>query len=71
MALARQLGWKAYIDLSLETIHTSYSHSLGVVDLAGRLTDLLTRKLERVSPIALPHLPEVDPEKPSYVNRLV
>lgn len=41
MMFIRQLGLKAYIDYP-GAIHTRYSHSLGVMDLAGRIVDMLT-----------------------------
>src|SRR6267143_1204300 len=46
MTLIRQLGLKAYIDFP-GAIHTRYSHAIGVMELAGRLVDLLALKLER------------------------
>src|SRR2546422_4301713 len=47
MTLIRQLGLKAYIDFP-GAIHTRYSHALGVMELSGRLTDLLIAKLEKM-----------------------
>src|SRR2546427_8281337 len=44
MTLIRQLGLKAYVDFP-GAIHTRYSHAIGVMELAGRLTDLLVMKM--------------------------
>jgi len=44
MTLIRQLGLKAYIDFP-GAIHTRFSHALGVMELAGRITDLLITRL--------------------------
>ncbi len=44
MTLIRQLGLKAYIDFP-GAIHTRFSHALGVMELAGRLADLLITRL--------------------------
>ena len=44
MTLIRQLGLKAYIDFP-GAIHTRFSHALGVMELAGRLADLLIARL--------------------------
>lgn len=45
MFFIRQLGLKAYIDYP-GAIHTRYSHSLGTMHLAGKLTDLLIKKMD-------------------------
>ncbi|MCL2135840.1 MAG: HD domain-containing protein [Candidatus Bathyarchaeota archaeon] len=45
MMFIRQLGLKAYMDFP-GAIHTRYSHALGTMHLAGRLTDLLILKME-------------------------
>ena len=43
MMFIRQLGLKSYIDFP-GAIHTRYSHSLGVMHLAGRLIEMLAEK---------------------------
>jgi len=44
MSFIRQLGLKAYVDYP-GAIHTRYSHSLGTMYLASKLTDLLIQKM--------------------------
>jgi HD superfamily phosphohydrolase len=46
----KQLGLKAYIDFP-GAIHTRYTHCLGVMYLAGKLTDLLMKKYQSNSSI--------------------
>lgn len=43
MMFIRQLGLKSYIDFP-GAIHTRYSHAIGVMHLAERLTDMLVEK---------------------------
>jgi len=45
MLFIRQLGLKAYIDFP-GAIHTRYSHALGAMHLAGKITDLLIQKMD-------------------------
>jgi HD superfamily phosphohydrolase len=45
MLFIRQLGLKAYIDFP-GAIHTRYSHALGVMYLAKKITDLLLQKMK-------------------------
>lgn len=45
MMFIRQLGLKAYIDFP-GAIHTRYSHALGTMHLAGRMTKMLIEKMQ-------------------------
>jgi hypothetical protein len=45
MMFIRQLGLKAYLDFP-GAIHTRYSHALGTMHLAGRMTDQLSVKMK-------------------------
>jgi uncharacterized protein len=47
MMFIRQLGLKAYIDFP-GAIHTRYSHALGAMHLAGKITDLLIQKMDEI-----------------------
>lgn len=44
MLLIRQLGLKAYVDFP-GAIHTRYSHALGTMHLAEKITDLLAQRM--------------------------
>lgn len=45
MMFIRQLGLKAYMNFP-GAIHTRYSHALGTMQLAGKMTDMLSAKLK-------------------------
>jgi len=44
MMFIRQLGLKAYMDFP-GAIHTRYSHALGTMHLAGRMSEMLSKKM--------------------------
>ena len=44
MMFIRQLGLKAYMDFP-GAIHTRYSHALGTMHLAGRMTEMISEKM--------------------------
>lgn len=46
MMFIRQLGLKAYMDFP-GAIHTRYSHALGTMHLAGRMTEMLSKKMAK------------------------
>lgn len=46
MIFIRQLGLKAYMDFP-GAIHTRYSHALGTMCLAGKMSDILSKKMEK------------------------